>query len=480
MALALFTKNAEGGCKRSLILAGGGVRVAYQAGVVQALEEAGLQFDHVDGTSGGIFNTAMLASGISPDEIAERWRKLKLRHFMAMNPLREYFRPRRLMSFGSADGIRKKVFPQLGIDLEKIRSNRDFTATFNVCNFSDKTIEAITNEQVTEDHLIAGVSLPIFMPAVLIGDDWYSDAVWIKDANMLEAVKRGSEEIWLVWIIGNFEKYLTGALNQYVHMIEMSANSSLAEEHAEIERLNERIRRGDSPYGQTKPIKVHIIKPEFPLPLDPDLFLNKINTTTLINMGYEDARKYLSGVPENGINHSLTATRMKPHAGTLSFRGVFSGKLKFKNESTNVSYDLSLEIRKTDGGFSLCPYSSIYIQALGKQVSTAKNKADLQRLGKKQVLKISSEFVNAGRIYFLEAMITLNSAIDWFLGLEFKKVNLIVRDAESGDILLEGYLTQNIKNRLGSFVNSSLQDFSQPKNKLWLKYKLLANFYRTG
>ncbi len=38
----------EGG-RRSLVLAGGGMRVAYQAGVLAALERAGLRFHHVDG-----------------------------------------------------------------------------------------------------------------------------------------------------------------------------------------------------------------------------------------------------------------------------------------------------------------------------------------------------------------------------------------------------------------------------------------------
>ena len=47
--------------RRSLILAGGGLKVALQAGVLQVwLDEAGLEFDHVDGASGGVFNLAML------------------------------------------------------------------------------------------------------------------------------------------------------------------------------------------------------------------------------------------------------------------------------------------------------------------------------------------------------------------------------------------------------------------------------------
>ena len=47
--------------RRSLILAGGGMKVGYQAGVMQVLlDEAGLAFDHADGTSGGCINLAQL------------------------------------------------------------------------------------------------------------------------------------------------------------------------------------------------------------------------------------------------------------------------------------------------------------------------------------------------------------------------------------------------------------------------------------
>ena len=62
---------------RSLILAGGGIKVGYQAGCLQVLlDEAGLQFDHIDGASGGCFNAIMMCSGMSGKEIADNWRNL--------------------------------------------------------------------------------------------------------------------------------------------------------------------------------------------------------------------------------------------------------------------------------------------------------------------------------------------------------------------------------------------------------------------
>jgi len=43
--------------KRTLMLAGGGLKIAFQAGVLQVwLDEAGLEFDHGDGVSAATFN----------------------------------------------------------------------------------------------------------------------------------------------------------------------------------------------------------------------------------------------------------------------------------------------------------------------------------------------------------------------------------------------------------------------------------------
>ena len=50
--------------KRSLVLAGGGAKIGWQADVLQVLmDEAGLRFDHIDATSGSVFNLGMLLSG---------------------------------------------------------------------------------------------------------------------------------------------------------------------------------------------------------------------------------------------------------------------------------------------------------------------------------------------------------------------------------------------------------------------------------
>ena len=74
--------------KRSLILAGGGMKVAFQAGVLQVwLDEAGLTFDHADGASGGTFNLAMWCQGMSGKAIADAWRRTKPVEGVSVNVL---------------------------------------------------------------------------------------------------------------------------------------------------------------------------------------------------------------------------------------------------------------------------------------------------------------------------------------------------------------------------------------------------------
>ena len=306
--------------KRSLILAGGGMRVAYQAGVIRALVEHGYRFAHIDGSSGGIINLSMILSGIDSSDMIRRWTSLDVQSFSSPMPLRAWLSPMNLPGLSSADGIRTKVFPHLGIDEATLNRERSLTGTFNVANFSRKTVEVISNDVVTLDLLIAGVSLPIVMPAVTIDGDAYIDAVWIRDANLLEAVRRGAEEIWVVWCIGNTKHYKPGPFAQYVHMIEMSANGSLFDQLERIEELNK---------TRDKPVIVHVIRPEYPIPLDPDFFLGRITAQTLIEIGYDDAQRYLSDVPSVGTPLTPAATAMVDETPGVTFTERMSGWFAF-------------------------------------------------------------------------------------------------------------------------------------------------------
>jgi len=304
------------------------MRVAYQAGAVRALLEHGLRFQHADGTSGGTMNLAMLLSGLTPEEMCQRWRDLDVGDFVGLLPLRMYARgPADLPALGGAEGVVKRVFPHLGIDVDRIREARGIQGTFNVCNYTNKTSEVIPHQELELPLLVAAISLPIFMPPVPHKGCLYVDSVWIRDANLLEAVRQGSHEIWVIWCIGNIGEYLNGAFNQYVHMIEMSANGNLFKELEQIAALNERIAAGEAVDGRTEPIRVHVIHPEFPLPLDPDYYRGRIDGATLVDRGYRDAIEYLARMNPAGVKLGANATRMRDPRPGLMLRVSLIGRL---------------------------------------------------------------------------------------------------------------------------------------------------------
>lgn len=122
-------------------------------------------------------------------------------------------------------------------------------------------------------------------------------------------------------------------------MIEMSANGALFAELDYINELNGRIQKGDSPYGQQRTIHVHIIKPEYPLPLDTDLFFNRINTTTLIEMGYADARNYLADINDSSL--SPGSTKMKSQGVAFTCRARLSGHISGKKAALHFSLSIN-------------------------------------------------------------------------------------------------------------------------------------------
>jgi predicted patatin/cPLA2 family phospholipase len=339
------TATPEGG-RRSLVLAGGGMRVAYQAGVLAALERAGLRFHHVDGSSGGTMNLSMLLCGQDSDEMGQRWRELRQRDFAAPLPWRDYLGTLRWPALSGAQGVREKVFPQLGIDPDAIRRATGVVGTYNVCNFATKTAEVVEHRDIDLDLLVAAVSLPMLMPAVVRRGTPYTDAVWIRDSNIPEAVARGSDEIWLVWCIGNTPAYHNGLFRQYVHMIEMAANGSLLRDLGYI-----------ADRWPQRPVRVHVIKPEYPLPLDPAYFTGQIDAATLIALGYQDACRYLDNPAPLSAPWQPGITQMREApagaAARLDLAGSFTPEspepggrpAPGKNDGTGITLHLQLQAR---------------------------------------------------------------------------------------------------------------------------------------
>jgi NTE family protein len=316
--------------RRSLVLAGGGMRVAWQTGVVRALTEHGLTFDHVDGTSGGILTTGMLLSGLTPEEMGRRWSDLDVQDFSSPLPLRDYARGTwALPALGDADGVIRKVFPHLGIDSDAIRAS-SVDGTFNVVDFATKTCVALPHTEVDDEMLAAGLSLPLVMTPLRRGDHVWTDAVWVKDANVTEALHRGADEVWLVWCIGNSTYWGDGPLEQYVHMIEMSANGAL---FAEL----------DAARAAGRSFRLHVVKPAHPLPLDSELYAGRVDADTLVAWGYRDAWAYLDEMSDLGVPADATCTAMTEPPLGVRLTERLRGRLGDSDVTLRLTTEVPLE-----------------------------------------------------------------------------------------------------------------------------------------
>ena len=196
---------------RALVMAGGGLKVGFQAGVLQVwLDEAGLTFDHADGASGGCFNLAMYCEGRSGKQIADAWRNIEPLEGIGVDLL-DLLGGKALMSM---DRFRENVLREAwGLDWEAIRRSPRL-GTFNLCNFTRQRLEVVEQSGMDEDRLVSAVSLPMWFPPVKIDGDDYIDAVYLTDGNLEEAIRRGADEIWAIWTVSRAGQWRDGFVKQ--------------------------------------------------------------------------------------------------------------------------------------------------------------------------------------------------------------------------------------------------------------------------
>jgi len=345
--------------RRALILAGGGIKVAYQAGVLQVwLDEAGLAFDHADGASGGCFNLAMWTQGMSGTQIADAWRNANPR--MGVDPnWSEYIKFFWGESLFELDAYRKYVFPEWGLDFDAIRASRR-EATFNVYNFSKHELRIVEPREMTEDLLVASVSLPMWFPPVRIDGDTYIDSVFNTDANLEEAIRRGADEVWVIWTVSERGEWHDGFIGNYFGIIEAAANGR-------YRQVLQRIERGE--FG--RPIRVRELKAEVPLHYLINFSRDRVREA--VNRGVEDARRWCA---EQGI--ALTPSIPIPPPAqesrtSLQFTEDMKGYCAIGEPDPKRGYD-----RGRDEGSAMHAHMTIKVDDVDRFVAEPRHEAAIE------------------------------------------------------------------------------------------------------
>ena len=337
--------------KRSLILAGGGLKVAFQAGVLQVwLDEAGLTFDHADGASGGCFNLAMLCQGMSGTQIADAWRRTKPVHGANVD-LATLARRDALLTM---DRYRSEVFTTWGLDWDAIRASQQ-EATFNVCNFNRYELQIRTPDQMSEDLLVACVSLPMWFPPVEIDGETYVDAVYLTDSNLEEAIRRGADEIWVIWTVSEEGVWRPGFVNAYFQIIEIAANGRFRQLVQRIQNNNAAIAAGQhGEFGRR--IELKVLRAEVPVNYILDVGADRLHEA--VNSGVQVAREWCAaaGIPLTRRAEPAPATDPSTLAFTEDMRGfVMPGEADYddgfrraRKEGLRLSVHLTITVDDVD------------------------------------------------------------------------------------------------------------------------------------
>lgn len=341
--------------RRSLILAGGGIKVAFQAGVLEVwLDEACVSFHHADGASGGVLNLAMLCQGMSGRQIADNWRNLDPIGGVALN-WRQDLKLLYARSLFTLDAYRKNVFPRWDLDWQQIRSSK-LDATFNVYNFSKHELTILQPAQMSEDYLVAGVSLPLWFPPVEIDGNLYIDAVYVTDANIEEAIRRGADEIWVIWTVSEKGAWHDGFVATYFQIIEAAANGKFNQIIRRIQENNTAIREGrPGEFGRS--IELKVLKADVALHY---LFnFSQDRLSEAVNAGVLQARKWCqdNGIPlrQNGPQYP---PETEPRTTTLKYTVRANGFIGLgekdyhmgfrRGQTTNNHLDLKVTVKITD------------------------------------------------------------------------------------------------------------------------------------
>ena len=337
---------------RALILAGGGLKVAAQAGVLQVwLDEAGLTFDHADGCSGGTLNLAMYCQGMTGSEIAENWRRYRPISTLSPNWPRALAGPL-APSLLTLDRLRDRQLPRWGLDWDRICASPR-SATFNVYDFGRHELRVLSPAEMTPDRLMACVALPGWFPPLEQDGTRLIDSVYATDANLGDAISRGTDELWVIWTVDRSGRWRPGWLAEYFQVIEASANSRLAEALRLIEENNAEVAAG-RPGAYGRHITVRML--ELAVPLHYLLVFRRAPVAAAVELGVAAARAWCEeqGIPirpnrphpqhteprspgpdRTGPDRTGEAVAARP--AEFRFAETMAGPIRFVRSSTGTS-----------------------------------------------------------------------------------------------------------------------------------------------
>lgn len=228
------------GCDRiALVLQGGGALGAYQAGVYQAMHEAGIEPDWVSGVSIGAINSAIIA-GNPPNRRLQQlrtfWDRITERKIWAFTPDGDVFRKARnatsswMTTVQGQPGFFTPHFPNPWASLTGASTATSYYTSaplrdtlldlvdFSLLNdnsirFSVGAVNVLTGnfvyfdnsrEVIEPEHIMASGALPPALPMIKIGTDYFWDGGIVSNTPLQHLLDQDSKINTLVFQVDLF------------------------------------------------------------------------------------------------------------------------------------------------------------------------------------------------------------------------------------------------------------------------------------
>ncbi len=184
--------------KRALILAGGGARGSFQAGVWKYLTQIGWKPDIICGTSIGAVNAAAIGSGMDTKTLIHLWTTYNRRRMYRLN----------LLQFTAYLFSKRAIKPLLDTKpMEKVlHDNLDFKALkksktkiiITAVNMLTGHPEFFNQSQIQLKHILASGAMPLLFPWQEINGEPYWDGGVMVNTPIAPALDFGADEIIVV------------------------------------------------------------------------------------------------------------------------------------------------------------------------------------------------------------------------------------------------------------------------------------------
>jgi predicted acylesterase/phospholipase RssA len=182
------------------ILGGGASLGAHQVGAIRYLDEHGIRPDAIVGSSIGVINACLYASG-GPAHMEQAWANFRTGAKVFRPSLRH--NPVTGLSLFSMDALSASV--EQHVDFEKVHAS-PLELSFIVLNLSRGEGQFVSNHgarslEELRSFARAGYAIPPLFPPVRIRGEWYVDGGFAWNVPLLQAVEMGATEIYVLAVI---------------------------------------------------------------------------------------------------------------------------------------------------------------------------------------------------------------------------------------------------------------------------------------